>query len=160
MHPTSQKVADAARALGVDIRVRECAASTRTAADAAHAVGCIVRQIVKSLLFVVGHQPTLVLVSGANRLDETKLAALCGVSRHHVTRADATIARDVTGFAIGGIPPFGHATSLPIYIDADLQHFDVVWAAAGTPHAVFAITPQALMQATHGTVADVKQRDG
>ncbi|ETX06757.1 YbaK/EbsC family protein [Candidatus Entotheonella palauensis] len=156
MHPTAQKVADAAQALGLDIRVTEFEASTRTAEDAANAIGCSVGQIVKSLLFVVRNQPTLVLVSGDNRLDEKKLAALCGAGRKQVKRGDADTARQATGFAIGGVPPFGHATSLPVYIDTDLQQFDVIWAAAGTPNAVFEITPQALIQATHGTVANVK----
>jgi Cys-tRNA(Pro) deacylase len=156
MHPTAQKVARAAQALGLDIRVTEFTTSTRTAEDAAQAVGCQAGQIVKSLLFVVRDQPTLVLVSGANRLDEKKLAALCGVGRKQVKRGDADIARQATGFAIGGVPPFGHATVLPIYIDADLQQFDIVWAAAGTPNAVFDITPAALIQATGGAIADVK----
>ncbi len=156
MHPTAQKVADAAHTLGLDIQVTEFDASTRTAEDAANAVGCTVGQIVKSLLFVVRDQPTIVLVSSDNRLDEKKLAALCGVGRKQVKRGDAGTAREATGFAIGGVPPFGHATSLPVYIDADLQHFNVVWAAAGTPNAVFESTPQALIQATQGTVADVK----
>ena len=119
-------------------------------------MGCQVGQIVKSLLFVVRDQPTLVLVSGANRLDEKKLATLCGVGRKQVKRGDADTARQATGFAIGGVPPFGHATALPVYIDADLQQFDVVWAAAGTPNAVFDITPTALIQATGGAIADVK----
>ncbi|ETX00479.1 MAG: membrane protein [Candidatus Entotheonella factor] len=156
MHPTAQKVADAAQALGLDIRVMEFEASTRTAEDAANAIGCRVGQIVKSLLFVVRDQPTLVLVSGDNRLDEKKLAALCGVGRKQVKRGDADTARQATGFAIGGVPPFGHATSLPVIIDADLQLFEVVWAAAGTPNAVFEITPQALIRMTHGAVADIK----
>lgn len=156
MHPTAQKVADAAHDLGLEISVTEFEASTRTAEDAASAVGCTVGQIVKSLLFVVRNQPTMVLVGGDNRLDEKKLAVLCGVGRKHVKRSDADTARTATGFAIGGIPPFGHATTLPVYIDADLTRFDVIWAAAGTPNAVFKITPQALVQATNGTVADVK----
>lgn len=156
MHPTAQKVADAAKALGLDIRVIEFEASTHTAEDAADAVGCTVGQIVKSLLFVVRDQPTLVLVRGDHRLDEKKLAAQCGVGRKQVKRGDADTARQATGFAIGGVPPFGHATSLPVYIDADLQQFNVIWAAAGTPNAVFEITPQALIRATQGTVADVK----
>ncbi|PON15847.1 hypothetical protein C2W62_21650 [Candidatus Entotheonella serta] len=156
MHPTAQKVADAAQALGLNIRVTEFEASTRTAEDAANAVGCRVGQIVKSLIFVVCDRPTLVLVSEDNRLDEKKLAALCGVGRKQVRRGDADTARQATGFAIGGVPPFGHPTALPVYLDADLEQFDVVWAAAGTPNAVFEITPQALIQATQGTVANVK----
>lgn len=156
MHPTAQKVADVARELGLKINVTEFEASTRTAEDAANAVGCTVGQIVKSLLFVVRDQPMMVLVSGENRLDEKKLAALCGVGRKQVKRGDAETARQVTGFAIGGVPPFGHTTSLPVYIDADLTCFDVVWAAAGTPYAVFEIAPQALIEVTNGTIADVK----
>ena len=156
MHPSAQKIADAARSLGLEISVTEFNESTRTADAAAEAVGCTVGQIVKSLLFIVRDQPTMVLVSGDNRMDEKKLAALCGVGRKQVKRSDANTVREVTGFAIGGVPPFGHVTELPVYIDADLQRFDVIWAAAGTPRAVFDITPQALIQATRGTVADVK----
>ena len=156
LHPTAQKVADAALSLGLTITIKTFAASTRTAEDAAKAIGCTVPQIVKSLLFVVHDQPVIVLMSGANRLDEKKLAAICTVSRKKVKRADADTARTVTGFAIGGIPPFGHQTQLPVYIDQDLGRFETIWAAAGTPNTVFAITPQALIQATTGTVCDLK----
>lgn len=156
MHPTAQKVVDAAHDLGLAIEIQEFAGSTRTAEEAAHAVGCRVAQIVKSLLFVVDTQPTMVLVSGSNRLDERKLAHLCGVGRKLVKRSTADMARAITGFAIGGVPPFGHASLLPTFIDAELQQFDTLWAAAGTPQAVFAITPQELVKATHGIVADLK----
>ncbi len=156
MHPTAQKVAESANTLGLEIQVTEFEMSTRTAEDAANALGCTVGQIVKSLIFVVRDQPILVLVSGDNRLDEKKLAALCGVGRKHVKRSDADTVRQATGFAIGGVPPFGHLTAMPTYIDADLEQFEVIWAAAGTPNAVFAITPLDLRQATRGTVADVK----
>ena len=156
MHPTAQKVVDAAHNLGLDIEIKEFAGSTRTAEEAAHAVGCRVAQIVKSLLFIVDTQPTMVLVSGINRLNERKLAHLCGVGRKQVKRSNAETARAITGFAIGGVPPFGHASLLPTFIDADLQQFDTLWAAAGTPQAVFAITPQELVKATHGIVADLK----
>ena len=156
MHPTAQKVAAAAQALNLSIEIKEFEAPTRTAQDAANAVGCNVAQIVKSLLFVVDGQPTMALVSGANRLDEKKLAALCGVGRKKVKRANADIARAATGFAIGGVPPFGHTNTLPTYIDQDFFQFDIVWAAAGTPNAVFAITPAKLAEATGGTVADLK----
>ncbi len=158
MHPTAQKVADAACALGVDIEVQEHAVSARTAAEAAHAVGCEVGQIVKSLLFIVDAQPTLVLVSGANQLDEGKLAALCRVGKRRVQRSQADAARQVTGFAIGGIPPFGHPTRLPTYMDIDLVQYETIWAAAGTPHAVFAVAPQDLLRATNGMVAEVKRQ--
>ena len=156
MHPSAQKVAQAAQALGLSINVVEFDETTRTAPDAAAAIGCQVAQIVKSLLFVVGDQPVVALVSGANRLDEARLAALCGTSRKKVKRADADTARTATGFAIGGVPPFGHLCKLPVYVDEDLTRFDVVWAAAGTPFSVFAIAPDDLLRATGGTVANLK----
>lgn len=157
MHPTAQKVADAAQALGLTINIKEFEAGTRTAQDAAIAVGCDVAQIVKSLLFVVDGQPTMTLVSGSNRLDEKKLATLCGVGRKKVKRADADTTRAATGFAIGGVPPFGHPNKLPTFIDEDFWQFEVVWAAAGTPNAVFAITPDALAQATTGIKGNLRQ---
>jgi Cys-tRNA(Pro) deacylase len=156
MHPTAQKVADTARELGLEIKIKEFEATTRTAEDAAAAIGCTVAQIVKSLLFVVNGQPVMTLVSGPNRLDEKKLAALCGVGKKKVKRGNADIVREATGFAIGGVPPFGHQTKLPIYIDEDFWQFEVIWAAAGTPNAVFAITPDELARVTGGTVADLK----
>ncbi len=156
MHPTAKKVADAAEALGLTITIKEFAAGTRTAEDAAAAIGCTVGQIIKSLLFVVDGQPTIVLVSGRNRLDEKKLAAVGQVGRKKVKRATADIAREATGFAIGGIPPFGHRTKLPTYIDEDLRQYPTIWGAAGTPQAVFAITPQDLIHATQGTVTQLR----
>ncbi len=156
MHPTAQKVADAAQTLGLKIEIKEFEASTRTAQEAAQAVGCDVAQIVKSLLFVVDGQPTMALVSGANQLDEKKLATLCGVSRKKIKRADADTARAATGFAIGGVPPFGHLTPLPTFIDETFWRFELIWAAAGTPNAVFAIKPDDLKQATKATVAEIK----
>lgn len=156
MHPTAQKVVEAAQALGLNITMKEFDQTTRTAADAANAIGCTVAQIVKSLLFVVDGQPAIVLVSGPNQLDEKKLAGLCGVSRKKVKRAEANFVREVTGFAIGGVPPFGHKTKLPTYIDQDFWQFEVIWAAGGTPNTVFALTPAELAQATEGVIADLK----
>jgi Cys-tRNA(Pro) deacylase len=156
MHPTAQKVAEAARDLGLAITIKEFTEPTRTAEDAARAIGCTVAQIVKSLLFVVDGQPVLALVSGPNRLDEAKLAALCSVGKKKIKRADADVVRAATGFAIGGVPPFGHTTRLPVYIDQDFWQFEVIWAAAGTPNAVFAITPAELARVTGGMVADLK----
>jgi prolyl-tRNA editing enzyme YbaK/EbsC (Cys-tRNA(Pro) deacylase) len=156
MHPTTQKVAEAARKFGLNITIKEFAETTRTAEDAATAIGCTVAQIVKSLVFVVAGQPTMALVSGPNRLDEAKLAALCGVEKNKVKRADAEIVRTATGFAIGGVPPFGHLTPVPVYIDQDFWQFEVIWAAAGTPNAVFVITPLELERVTGGIVADLK----
>jgi len=160
MHASAQKVADAARNLGLDIQVVEFDETTRTAPDAARAIGCQLAQIVKSLVFMAGEQPVMALVSGANRLDEHKLAALCGCSRKHIRRADAETARAITGFVIGGVPPFGHARPLPVYVDEDLTRFEVVWAAAGTPWSVFAIAPADLVRASGGRVADLKQEEG
>jgi Cys-tRNA(Pro) deacylase len=159
MHPSAQKVADAARTLGLSVEVVEFEETTRTAQDAAHAIGCQVAQIVKSLLFIVAGQPVMALVSGVNRLDERKLATLRGVGRKQVERADADTAKAATGFSIGGVPPFGHTSRLPVYVDVDLTRFDVVWAAAGTPFAVFAITPEELVRASQAIVADLKRTE-
>lgn len=157
MHPSARKVADAALGRGLTIEVVEFDETTRTAPDAANAIGCQVAQIVKSLIFIANGEPVVALVSGANRLDERKLAALRGIGRKKVKRPDADTAKTITGFSIGGVPPFGHASALPVYVDEDLTRFDVVWAAAGTPSAVFAITPDDLVQASHGTVVDLKK---
>jgi len=156
MHPAAQKIVAAAQELGLSIEVVEFAQTTRTAPDAAQAIGCQVGQIVKSLLFLVAGQAVMALVAGNNRLDERKLAALRGVGRKQVRRADAQAARAATGFSIGGVPPFGHASPIPRYVDTDLLQFDVVWAAAGTPHAVFAIAPHELVRVCAATVADIK----
>ncbi|MCL4303597.1 MAG: YbaK/EbsC family protein [Anaerolineae bacterium] len=156
IHPTAQRVAGAARELGLDITIKEFEETTRTAEDAARAIGCTVAQIVKSLLFVVNGQPVMALVSGPNRLDEGKLAALCGVGKNKVKRADADTVREATGFAIGGVPPFGHVTHLPVYIDQDFWQFEVIWAAAGTPNAVFAVAPNELKRVTGGVAAELK----
>jgi prolyl-tRNA editing enzyme YbaK/EbsC (Cys-tRNA(Pro) deacylase) len=128
---------------GLDIEVRTYPEGTRTAVDAARAIGCEVAQIVKSLVFTAGAHPLVALVSGANRVDLRRLEALTGGS---VARADAGTARTATGYAIGGVPPFGHAIAMPVYMDRDLTAFDIVWAAAGRPDAVFAITPTRLAE--------------
>ncbi len=156
LHPTAQKVTEAAEEMGLDITIKEFSETTRTAEDAARAIGCTVAQIVKSLIFVVDGQPTLALVSGVNRLDESKLAGVCGVSQSKVKRAEASLVRTATGFAIGGVPPFGHATRLPVYIDQDFWQFEVIWAAAGTPNTVFFLTPADLQRLTGGKVAELK----
>ncbi|HEX2647877.1 MAG TPA: YbaK/EbsC family protein, partial [Candidatus Dormibacteraeota bacterium] len=120
------------------VNVREFPQGTRTAVAAARAVGCEVGQIVKSLVFVAGGRPVVALVSGANRLDERRLGAVAG---EPVVKADAETARAATGYSIGGVPPFGHATDVPVYMDRDLMGFGVVWAAAGRPDSVFEIGP-------------------
>ncbi len=157
MHPSAQKVADAALVLGLTIEIVEFEQTTRSAQEAAEAIGCGVAQIVKSLCFVVNGRSTICLVSGANQLDERKLAELAGVSRKQVQRADAETVKATTGFSIGGVPPFGHVTAVSLFIDADLMQYDVVWAAAGTPFAVFACTPADLAQATQGKIVDIKK---
>jgi Cys-tRNA(Pro) deacylase len=155
MHPNVARVTEAARAAGVDISVERFPEGTRTAADAARAVGCEVGQIVKSLVFMADARPVVALVSGANRVHLGRLATAVGATE--ARRADGDEARAATGFAIGGVPPFGHASHVAVVIDRDLLAFDRVWAAAGLPDAVFAISPDELLQASGGTVADVKE---
>ena len=138
---------------GHGIAVRRFPEGTRTAADAARAVGCDIGQIVKSLVFVAGGRPVVVLVSGPNRLDEKRLASIAG---EPVAKADAETARAATGYSIGGVPPFGHATEMPVFMDRDLLSHRTVWAAAGRPDSVFEIAPDRLRELSAATVADVK----
>lgn len=154
MHPSAARVQAALGAHGLEIAVRELDASTRTAVEAAAACGVSVGQIVKSLVFLAADGPVLVLASGANLVDEQRLGMVLGGP---VRRADAESVRAATGFAIGGVPPVGHARPLPVVIDRDLLGYDRVVAAAGTPRAVFAIAPQELCRVTGGAVADVKR---
>jgi prolyl-tRNA editing enzyme YbaK/EbsC (Cys-tRNA(Pro) deacylase) len=141
--------------MGIDGRVVEFEQTTRTAADAAAAIGCEVGQIVKSLIFKTSgsEQPVIVFTSGANRVSEAKLQALEG---NPLGKADADFVRAATGYAIGGVPPFGYKLPRHTFIDQDLQQYDKIWAAAGTPNAVFPLTPVELLAATGGKVAEVK----
>src|SRR5215213_5597217 len=148
-----QRVMDALQAAGLEAEIHELSASTRTAEEAASAVGTTVPRIVKSLVFLADDTPILALVSGSNRLDTDRLGAALG---RRISRADAATVRSATGFAIGGVPPLGHAMPLDVVVDRDLLQFDEVWAAAGTPHAVFPISPDALVTATGGRVIDLK----
>ena len=145
------RVEEAARELGLALEVRRFPQGTKTAEDAARAVDCEVGQIVKSLVFVADGEPFLALTSGANRAGERKLAALMGASE--VRRATPEEARRATGFAIGGTPPFGHPERLRVLIDSDLLVYRELWAAAGTPDAVFPIRPDDLLRASGGTPA-------
>jgi prolyl-tRNA editing enzyme YbaK/EbsC (Cys-tRNA(Pro) deacylase) len=138
---------------GIGVSVIQFPAGTRTAVDAARAVGCEVGQIVKSLVFVAGGRPVVALVSGANRLDERRLAVVAGSP---VSKADATLAREATGYSIGGVPPFGHATEVPVFMDRDLFDHRAVWAAAGRPDSVFEISPERLRELSQAEVADLK----
>jgi prolyl-tRNA editing enzyme YbaK/EbsC (Cys-tRNA(Pro) deacylase) len=151
--PAVRRVVGALAEAGVEVRPIEFEQSTRTAEDAARALGAGVGQIVKSLLFLAGDEPLLVLVSGSNKASMPKLEA---VTHLPVTRADAEAVRLATGYAIGGVPPLGHPRKLRTLVDADLLAYDVVYAAAGTPNSVFAIEPQELLRATGGEVADIK----
>ncbi|SRR6266550_9430856 len=135
------------------VTVREFPQGTRTAVDAARAVGCDVGQIVKSLVFIAAGRPVVALVSGANRLDEGRLGAVAG---EPVAKADADMARTATGYAIGGVPPFGHATDVPVFMDRDLFGYGVVWAAAGRPDSVFEIQPERLRELSKAMVVDLK----
>jgi Cys-tRNA(Pro) deacylase len=142
---------EAAARAGLRVDVRHFPEGTRTAEDAARAIGCDVAQIVKSLVFVADDEPVLALTSGRNRVDVERLASLCGASGVHKATADEV--RAVTGYAIGGTPPFGHARALRSFVDEDLMGFDVVWAAAGTPDGVFPLSPEDLARTSGGTVA-------
>jgi Cys-tRNA(Pro) deacylase len=155
MHSSAQKVADAAEALGLNIEIVTFEQSTRTAEEAAAAIGCEVAQIVKSLVFTAAGKPVIALVSGSNQLDTGKLAALLGVGKKKVKRADAELVKAATGYSIGGVPPFGHVSALPVYVDQKLMRFEVIWAAAGTPNTVFAIAPDELLRVSRGTTADL-----
>src|SRR6266851_4435766 len=148
-----QRVQAALSAAGIAGRIEEFPASTRTAQEAAEAVGTSVGQIVKSLIFLAGDSPVLALVSGANRLDSDRLAALTGLP---IGKADADAVRQATGYSIGGVPPIGFPAPIPTFIDRDLLQYAVVWAAAGTPRHVFPIAPQELVRITGGSVADLK----
>jgi prolyl-tRNA editing enzyme YbaK/EbsC (Cys-tRNA(Pro) deacylase) len=152
---SAERVQAAAMALGLTIAVRQMAESTRTAQEAAAACGVTVGQIVKSLVFTgaTSGKPYLLLVSGANRVNEKGVAAHLG---EKLKRPDADAVRALTGYAIGGIPPFGHDTPLATYFDRDLLAYDVIWAAAGTPKAVFRTEPAKLREATGAVVIDLK----
>jgi prolyl-tRNA editing enzyme YbaK/EbsC (Cys-tRNA(Pro) deacylase) len=148
------RVEQALAAQGLTQRIRELPASTRSAAEAAAAIGCTIGQIAKSLVFRLPATDgaILVIASGTNQVDVDKVAALIGTA---IDKADADFVRRVTGFAIGGIPPCGHAQVLPVLIDEDLLQYDAIWAAAGTPHAVFPLSPLELVALTGGRVSDV-----
>jgi prolyl-tRNA editing enzyme YbaK/EbsC (Cys-tRNA(Pro) deacylase) len=152
---SAQRVQAALAAHGIAAEVREFPASTRTSAEAAAAIGCTIGQIAKSLVFRARttDRAVMVIASGANRVDEKAVAARLG---EPIGRADADFVRARTGFAIGGVPPIGHAEPLPIFIDRDLLAFDEIWAAAGTPNAVFRLRPADLVAMTGGDVADIR----
>ncbi|HET6771211.1 MAG TPA: YbaK/EbsC family protein [Actinomycetota bacterium] len=141
--------------LGLSLKILEFPEGTRTAAEAAEAVGCHIGQIVKSLVFMADGKAVLALTSGQNRVDPSALARLMDATS--VRKATPEEARDATGFAIGGTPPFGHARPIEVFVDRDLLGHEVVWAAAGTPKALFALSPRDLLEASEGTPADIRE---
>jgi Cys-tRNA(Pro) deacylase len=155
VHRNVRAVVDAGAARGLAIEPRSFPEGTKTAADAAAAIGVEVGQIVKSLVFLVDGTPVVALVAGDNQLDEKKLATVHGGA--DVSRADADAVRAATGFPIGGVPPLGHAEPLRVYVDRDLQRFAEVWAAAGTWTDVFPVAPDDLVRASNGTLADLRR---
>ncbi|MEU9351537.1 YbaK/EbsC family protein [Streptomyces griseoloalbus] len=155
-HP---RFAEALRELGLgDVipQVRRFPDATRTAAEAAAAIGCELSQICKSLIFAADHVPVLVLMDGASRVDVERVRQELGAEK--VTRAKADVVRETTGYAIGGVPPFGHRTSTRVLADRSLLDHDLVWAAAGTPYTVFPMEPKALIAHAGGTLVDVRER--
>jgi prolyl-tRNA editing enzyme YbaK/EbsC (Cys-tRNA(Pro) deacylase) len=152
----ADRFAQAALDAGLDIDVRRFPAGTRTAADAARAVGCELGQIAKSLVFVADGSAFIALTSGPNRADPERLAAVLGASEVRMATADE--ARAATGYAIGGTPPFGHPRPLRVLADRDLLRYDVVWAAGGAPDAVFPISPSELLRLSGAEPADFTRR--
>ena len=154
LKPSAEKVQQAVRELGYEFTIVEFDESTRTSVDAANAIGCTVGQIAKSVIFKAAEsgKPVLVLASGPNRVDTKLLSQALG---EPIAKADASFVRESTGFVIGGVPPVGHSEPVQTFIDQDLFNFDEIWAAAGTPNAVFRLTPHALEAMTGGQVIAV-----
>jgi Cys-tRNA(Pro) deacylase len=155
VHPNVSRVVSAAKERGLDIVTKRFPEGTKTAADAAAAIGVTVGQIVKSLVFGVDGEIVMALVSGSNQLDEKKLALAAGGTK--CARVDADAVRDATGYPIGGVPPFGHSTQLRVFVDPDLLQYDEVWAAAGTWNDNFGANPNDIVRVSGGVVVDLKR---
>ena len=155
VHPNTLRVIAAAREAGLEITNHRFPEGTKTAADAAAAIGVTVGQIVKSLVFGVDNEIVMALVSGSNQLDEKKLAAAAGGAK--CSRVDADAVRAATGYPIGGVPPFGHSTQLRVFVDPDLLQYDEVWAAAGTWNDNFGAAPADIVRVAGGVVTDLKR---
>ncbi|MBX0325660.1 YbaK/EbsC family protein [Halomicroarcula sp. F13] len=158
MHPSAETLAERAREqYGVEIDVHEFPEGTKTAADAAAAVGCEQAQIASSIVMTVDGDVVVVVTSGANRVSEAKLAAHFGVPEDAVSMADAGRVKDQIGWSIGGVPPFCHDTQVPVLFDETLTEFGTIWAAAGTPEAVFPIAPSRVRELSAATVLDIAE---
>jgi len=155
VHPNVVRVVAAAKERGLDIATEGFPEGTKTAADAAVAIGVSVGQIVKSLVFGVDGEIVMALVSGSNQLDEKRLAAAAGGAK--CVRVDADVVREATGYPIGGVPPFGHSTQLRVFVDPDLLQYDEVWAAAGTWNDNFGAAPADIVRVAGGVVTDLKR---
>ena len=155
VHPNVSRVVSAAKERGLEINTKRFPEGTKTAADAAAAIGVTVGQIVKSLVFGVDGEIVMALVSGSNQLDEKKLALAAGSAK--CARVDADAVREATGFPIGGVPPFGHSTQLRVFVDPDLLQYDEVWAAAGTWNDNFGAAPADIVRVAGGVVTDLKR---
>ena len=155
LSPSAQKIQDLLRSLGYNYSVIEHAESTRTAQEAANQAGCELGQIVKSLIFrgKTSHKPILVLASGPNRVDEKRISEYAG---EPIGKADADFVRAVTGYAIGGVPPLGHVEAMETYLDEDFQQYATIWAAAGTPKAIFELKTEDLQKMTNGKITRIK----
>ena len=155
IHPNVVRVTAAAKERGLEISTRRFPEGTKTAADAAAAIGVTVGQIVKSLVFGVDNEIVMALVSGSNQLDEKKLALAAGGAK--CARVDADAVREATGYPIGGVPPFGHTSQLRVFVDPDLLQYDEVWAAAGTWNDNFGAAPADIVRVAGGVVTDLKR---
>ena len=155
LHPNTLRVIAAARDAGLEITTRRFPEGTKTAADAAAAIGVTVGQIVKSLVFGVDNEIVMALVCGSNQLDEKKLALAAGGAK--CARVDADAVREATGYPIGGVPPFGHTSQLRVFVDPDLLQYDEVWAAAGTWNDNFGAAPADIVRVAGGVVTDLKR---
>jgi prolyl-tRNA editing enzyme YbaK/EbsC (Cys-tRNA(Pro) deacylase) len=155
-HPGALRIAGLLRDAGIEANVVEFEQPTRTSADAAAAIGCSVAEIAKSVVFrgKASGQAIVVVASGTNRVSEEKVAAMVGEA---LARADADFVRAATGYVIGGVAPIGHAQPVKLLLDGDLRQFAKVWAAGGTPHTVFPLTPEELRQVTRAEWSDVKE---
>ena len=154
LNPSAMRVQEALNAIGLQLEVVELPDSTRTSQEAAQALGCQVGQIAKSIVFqtLTSHRPVLVVASDSNRVNEKIISQWVG---EEIGKADADFVRSHTGFVIGGVPPLGHTEPIGTFLDQDLLQYSEIWAAAGTPHAVFRLTPDDLRRMTHGTLISI-----